>query len=352
MKKFKEIIPSLLLLFMLFSFVAYNISKFSEDANTSTETKEKTTESTTKKEKYTIGSSFYNLGFEYFTTMKNGVLAKAEELGNDVIIHDQKENVEEMVSGSINLIEQGVDALLVSPVLPEAVPIIAARAKEEGIPLIVIDVGTGGANVDAFLVSDSFGGGVLAGEYALNLIKEHSLKSKNAAILKLEPTQLYAKLRGKGFNSVMTENGYTVVAEITANGIQAEGYEAMKEILKTYGDDLAVVFSENDRMALGAAQAIDEAGKKGQIMVIGFDGDPAAITAIKEGLMQGTIVQQVYEMGELSVEIANSLLSGETIIYDDPTTKELLIPVYLIDETGEIKEQIGSAVNRQNRYNR
>ena len=90
-------------------------------------------------------------------------------------------------------------------------------------------------------------------------------------------------------------------------------------------------------MALGAVQAIEEAGKIGQIMVIGFNGDPAAITAIKEGRMQGTIAQQPFEMGELGVDVAYRLLTGQRIIYDNVESKELYTEVYLIDDTGQAR---------------
>jgi len=337
MKIVKKVLSSLLLLLMMFFFVACNGSK-SAERTMITRTKIKEAATVTTGEKYTIGWSVYNSEYEFFQSMQEGVLAKAEELGLNVITHDQKSSTLEMVTGVTDLIAEGIDALVISPINPEAMIIVVDLAKKAGIPVIVVDIGTGGADVDAFIISDSLGGGVLAGEYALNLIKEHSLTSTNVAIIKVEETSEYARRRGDGFKNVMEENGYTVVAEITANSDTTEAYEAMKDILVTYGDDIAVVFCENDRMALGAAQAIDEAGKKGKIMVIGFDGDAAAVAAIKEGSMQGTIAQQPYEMGTLGVELANTLLTGGTITYDDKEKKELYSEIYLIDETGEARK--------------
>lgn len=293
-----------------------------------------TQEPAASEKKHTIGWSVYDSSYEYFESMQNGVLDQAEDLGIDVISHNQNSNALEMVIGSINLIKEGVDALLISPVNPGGMPIIAEFAHDKNIPVIVIDVGTGGADVNAFIVSDNFGGGILAGEYALELIKKYSIPSKNAAILKVEETSQLARLRGVGFGNVLQDAGYQIVSNTTANSLTSEAYEQTKRILETYGDDLAVIFSENDRMALGAAQAINEAGKKGEILVIGFDGEPAAIEAIKRGDMQGTIAQQSYRMGELGVQLANSIFKNEPITYDTPSTKELLMEVYLIDESG------------------
>lgn len=329
-------IASLIVLSIMFFLISCNGNKSLESTHTtSTKIEESSVEDGIENDRFTIGWSVNNLSREFYQSIEAGVLAKANELGIDVITHDQKGSTAEMISGATDLIEQGIDALVIAPVAPEAMIIVSNLAREARIPLVTLDTGYNGADIDAFIVSDSFGGGILAGEHALNLIAQHSLTSKNVAIITVEEKFIYARRRGEGFKRVMNESGYNVVAEIPGNSNTVDGYEAMKEILVEYGDDLALVFAENDLMALGAAQAIDEAGKKGQIMVIGFDADPAAIKAIKEGLMQGTIAQKSFEMGELGVEVAYLLLTGGPVSYDDKLNKEIYVEVYLIDETGE-----------------
>jgi len=303
----------------------------------STQIKENTSNIMTLTKKFTFGWSVYNASLEFWESMQMGVLSAAEKLGINVIKHDEKSNEEEMITGSIDLMNQGIDALLIAPYNPELLPVIVAKAESKLIPVVAIDVGTGGADVAAFIVSDSFGGGIFAGEYAMSLIKKYSIKSNNVAIIKVQKTAKYALLRGKGFKDVMVKYGYTVVAEKTANSEELQGYEVMKEILVSYKDDLAVVFCENGTMTLGAARAIDEVGKKGEIMLIGFDSGPSVLAGIKDGSIQGTIAQQPFKMGEIGVEIANSVLLGIPVTYDDWTQKEILMEVYLIDEKGEAR---------------
>jgi ribose transport system substrate-binding protein len=332
-----------ILLIIIFTFALYKKNKSKQNQNdidtlNNVITTKVTT--TTNQPKYTIGWSVYNNSFEYFQRMTEGVLSRANELGMNVLTHDQKSSATEMITGVTKLIEQGINALVISPINPDGMFLITDLAKQANIPVIVVDIGTGGADVNAFVITDSYGGGVLAGEYALELIKEHSITSKNVAIIKVEETAKYARQRGEGFKRIMKDNVYTVVAEETANSEQSQGYEVMKKILDSYGDDLAVVFSENDRMALGAAKAIEEAGKKGQIMVIGFDGDPAAISVIKDGLMQGTIAQKPFEMGALGAELAYMAIQGKPIIFDDLDDRALFVEVYLIDETGEPRNYV------------
>lgn len=322
------------------SFNSYNPTTLRDQQTTDTDNQQNVPNATTPTGQYTFGWSIYNASSEYFITIQEGVLAKAQQLGINVLTHDQKSDSVEMVVGCINLLNQNVDALLISPFNPEQVPVIVEEANKRGIPVVIIDVGTGGADVLAFILSDSFAGGVLAGEYALTLIKKYSLKSHNVAIIKVESTSTYALRRGQGFKSVMTESGYQVVSEVSANSLTEMAYEEMKNILELYRDDLAVVFCENGSMTLGAAQAIAEAGKKGEIMLIGFDSDPSIIAAIKDGFVQGTIAQQSYKMGEIGVETAYSYLLGIPISYDDWSKKEILMEVYLIDESGNPSLQL------------
>ncbi len=288
----------------------------------------------TQQIQYTFGWSVYNSNLEFFQIMQDGVLSTAAELGIDVLSHNQNGSTTEMINGCINLISQGINALIISPVNPQALNVITDLTKQANIPTVVVDIGTGGAEVAAFIISDNFGGGILAGEYALVLLQEYQIVSQNAVIIKVEVTSTYARLRGEGFESVLSDAGYHIIAQANGNSDTLQAYEIMRGFLSAYQDDLAIVFCENDRMALGAAQAVFEAGKTGQILILGFDGIPSAIEAIKSGLMQGTIAQQPFEMGRLGVQSAKTILEGGKIIFDDVALKELYVSVYLIDQYG------------------
>jgi len=111
-----------------------------------------------------------------------------------------------------------------------------------------------------------------------------------------------------------------------------EGYKVMQDILAA-NPDVAGVFSCNDPMAVGAAQAVADAGKSGStdIYVIGFNADEIALEAIKAGTMAGTIQQVPYDMGRMTVALATDLIDGKTLDYDNDTEREIFVPVNLID---------------------
>jgi len=281
--------------------------------------------------KVKIGFSVYDMQYEYFQEMEKGTEQAATSLGYDYILHDQKSDQMQMVSGAQDLINQNISALIISPNNPEALGPIVEAAHAKKIPVIVDDIGGGSSDYDAIVISDNLGGGKMAGDYAIENIKGGS---REAAIIKAEPSAIFASRRGEGFKSTVTSAGFKVVKELSGHSKQEEGYSIMKDII-TSNPKIQVVFCENDPMAVGAAQACIDSKRK-DIMIIGFNGDKIALDAIKNGMMAATIKQSPQEMGKVTVDLADKLIKGEKIDFDDDKKKEIYISVKLITK-GDIK---------------
>src|SRR5450759_1994676 len=236
-----------------------------------------------------------------------------------------------MVSATQDMLNQGITALIISPIKPDAMGPIVDAAKAKGIPVVVDDIGGGGTNYNAIVISDNAKGGVLAAEEMDKLIKAKAGASKNVASITCEPSAVYAARRNQGFEARIKELGYTVVASLSANSKQEQGYTVMKDILSAH-PDVAGVFSCNDPMAVGAAQAIGDAGKSGSkdIFVIGFNADEIALKKIKAGQMVATVQQVPYEMGKMTVDLATKLMNGEKLKFDNDQNREIYVPVNLI----------------------
>ncbi|MDR0380867.1 MAG: substrate-binding domain-containing protein [Oscillospiraceae bacterium] len=278
-------------------------------------------------DKGTIGFSVYDMQYEFFQIMEQGTRAEIERLGYKYQLHDQKSDETEMVTGAINLINSGIQALIISPCKPEALSSIVAAAKEKNIPVVVDDIGGGGADYDAIVISDCYQGGQQAADYAVELLTGKE-GSKKVAIIKCEPEAVYAIRRGEGFKANITAAGYNVVAEVSGHSKSEEGYSIMQDLLASNAD-LVAVFAENDPMAVGAANALADAGRS-DIVVIGFNNDPEAVDAMKNGIMAATVAQYPDEMGKLTVQLADKFINGEAVTYDDPNTREIFAEVRLI----------------------
>jgi ribose transport system substrate-binding protein len=274
----------------------------------------------------TIGFSVFDMQYGFFQQMEKGTRQGVEAAGYKYVLHDQKGDEAQMIAGCQDLINQGVAALIVSPIKPEVMGPIVEAAHKAKIPVIIDDIGGGGSAYDALVVSNNYEGGALAGKFAADALK--GAKSKEVAIIKVDPSHVFAIRRGEGFKAAIEKAGFKVVKELCGHDKAEEGYTVMKDII-TSNPNVVAVFAENDPMAAAAAQAVADAKRK-DIMVVGFNADQVALEAIQAGTMVATVQQVPFEMGKLTAKLADQLLKGQKVKYDNASLKEVYVPVKVI----------------------
>jgi len=276
----------------------------------------------------TIGFSVFDMQYGFFQQMEKGTKEGVEAAGYKYILHDQKGDEAQMIAGCQDLINQGVAALIVSPIKPEVMGPIVEAAHKKHIPVIIDDIGGGGSKYDALVVSNNYEGGQLAGKFAVEQLAGKT-KSMEMAVIKVAPPPVFAIRRGEGFKAEVEKAGFKVVKELCAHDKAEEGYPVMKDII-TSNPKVVAVFGENDPMAAGAAQAVADAKRTKNIMVIGFNADQVALEAIKAGTMVATVQQLPYDMGKKTAVLADALIKGQKLTFDDVEKKEIYVPVKLI----------------------
>ncbi|MGB6777914.1 MAG: ribose ABC transporter substrate-binding protein RbsB [Planococcus citreus] len=265
---------------------------------------------------YTIGFSISTLNNPFFVTLSEGAEAKASELGATLSVVDAQDDASKQASDVEDLIQQGVDMILINPVDSEAVASAVASANNADIPVITVDRSAENGEVVSHIASDNVAGGEMAAEHLLSLVGE------GAKVAELEgvPGSSAARERGEGFNNIAADS-LDVVAKQTANFNRAEGLSVMENILQA-NPDVTGVFAHNDEMALGALEAIEASGK--DVTVVGFDATNDAVAAVEEGRLAGTIAQKPEMIGEMAVETAIQHLDGEEVEASIPVELELI----------------------------
>jgi ribose transport system substrate-binding protein len=268
--------------------------------------------------------------YEFFQAMEKGTREAAAALGWDYVLHDEKSDVNEMVTGATALLDE-VDVLIISPFKPDALGPIVAAAKAKGIPVIVDDIGGGGTPYDAIVISDNAGGGTQAADFMDAQIKTHAGATKKVVSISCPPDAVYAARRNEAFRKRITELGYDIVTDLSGNSVAEQGYTVMKDALAK-NPDIAGMFSCNDPMAGGASNAIKDAGKDPvkDIVTVGFNADPEALTLIQNGGLSATIAQDPTGMGALTVQLADEVLQGQTPKFDNVENREVYMPVKLV----------------------
>ncbi len=219
---------------------------------------------------------------------------------------------EDAVEQQINMVQDAIsqqpDALIFAPSQPATAVNVLLRAKEAGIPVILVDTGMpdGFEDYVTYIGTDNFAAGKMGGEALAALLKT----GDKALLLDGTPGNPSMNRRIDGAAEVLEAAGIVVAARLPAFSDREKAYSATQAALQT-NPDLAGVFSGSDEQALGSMRALKQSGRA--VPVIAVDGDNDAVKAILAGDMYGTIAQGNYKMGELAVEKALDAIAGKPV---------------------------------------
>ncbi len=263
-----------------------------------------------------IGFSISTLNNPFFVTLSEGAKEQAKEMGATLTVIDAQDDAAKQASDVEDLIQQGVDLILINPTDSSAVVAAVESANNAGIPVITVDRSSEGGEVVSHIASDNKAGGELAGQFLVELVGE------GAKVVELEGIagSSAARDRGMGFNEI-AKGKLDIVAKQTANFNRAEGLTVMENILQA-NPDIKGVFAHNDEMALGALEAIEAAGK--DVKVVGFDATDDAVKSVEAGKLAGTVAQKPDLIGKKAVEAAVQSLKGETVETSIPVELDLI----------------------------
>jgi ribose transport system substrate-binding protein len=274
-------------------------------------------------EQYTIGLSLSTLNNPFFVTLRDGAQAAADAAGVELIVVDAQDDSAREATNIEDLIQRGVDALLVNPTDADAIVPSIERANAAGIPVFTIDRAASGGEIVSHIASDNVAGGRMAAEFLCTAL------GGQGKVVELEGIAgtSAARDRGQGFNEYMSSEctGVEIVARQTANFNRAEGLTVFENILEAQ-PVIDGVFAHNDEMILGAIEAAKAANRAGEIVFVGFDAVDDAVAAVEAGDLAATVAQQPSEMGRLGIETAVQHLNGETVESYIPVALSLVTP--------------------------
>lgn len=232
-------------------------------------------------------------------------------------------------------IAQGYDVLCVNVVDRTDAAVIVDKGRKADIPIIFFNREPVSADMERwektyYVGVETEDGGRIQGEIFLQQYekqKESIDRNKDGVIqyviLEGEPGHQDTTIRTESCIKTIKEAGVKLerLATTSANWRRTQGKEKMDAWLKEFGDQIEILFSNNDEMALGALDAMEEHTiPTGQIKVIGLDGLEEARSAVRDGKMLGTVLNDVDSQAECVIELAISLGTGrepKNILYMD-----------------------------------
>ncbi|MCY9658815.1 ABC transporter substrate-binding protein [Paenibacillus chondroitinus] len=233
----------------------------------------------------------------------------------DLKFSDAQQKQENQIKAIRSFIAQKVDVIAMAPVVETGWEAVLKEAKDAKIPVILVDRGIDKKNEDlytSFIGSDF----IVEGQNAAKAMAEHLGDKGN--IVELEGTvgASAATDRKKGFDDEIKKHpNIKIVKSQSGDFNRATGKQVMEAILKSpEGKDIQGVYAHNDDMALGAIQAIEEAGKKpgSDVKIVSIDGIKEAFEAVKAGKLN-TVVECNPLLGPQLFQAAKDLKAGKQL---------------------------------------
>ncbi|MET8767021.1 substrate-binding domain-containing protein [Streptomyces sp. NPDC004658] len=266
-----------------------------------------------------MGLSLSTLNNPFFVQIRSGAQAEAKKLGVDLTVTDAQNDASQQANQLQNFTSSGLGAIIVNPVDSDAASNSVKAADKAKIPVIAVDRGVNHASVDTLVASDNVAGGELA---AKTIAEKLGGKGK-IVILQGQAGTSAARERAAGFaQGLKAYPGIQVLAQQPADFDRTKGLDVMSNLLQAHPDVQGVI-AANDEMALGAIKALgSKAGRS--VQVVGFDGTPDGLSAVKNGTLYASVAQQPSQLGKIAVDNALKAVRGDKV---DPTVK---VPVKVV----------------------
>ncbi|MGY6704520.1 substrate-binding domain-containing protein [Roseinatronobacter sp.] len=211
-----------------------------------------------------------------------------------------------------NAINRGVAGLVLAPSDPDALVPAVRRAYENGIPVVIIDSALGEdgeGSFQAFLSTDN----CAAGEQVAQRMIEEAGTTGKVGIMSYVAGVGSEIGRVGCFSDYLRENSeLEIVGPLYSQSQMANALNQTTDMLAS-NPDLVGIFGANEPTAVGMGRAIIQAGKVGELVALGFDGNEDLQEFVRDGVLTATAVQGSFAMGELGVQAVMDILAGETV---------------------------------------
>ncbi|HEY0856298.1 MAG TPA: ABC transporter substrate-binding protein [Albitalea sp.] len=244
--------------------------------------------------KIVLGFSQIGAESEWRTANTESIKQAAKDAGIDLKFADAQQKQENQIKAIRSFIAQRVDVIAFSPVVESGFETVLREAKAAKIPVILTDRAVNVKDDSlyvTFMGSDFLEEGRKAGRWLVEKMKDHK---GDVNIVELQGTVGSAPAidRKKGFEEVIkADPRFKIIRSQTGDFTRAKGKEVMEAFLKAEGKKINVLYAHNDDMAIGAIQAIEEAGMKPakDIVIVSIDAVKGAFEAMMAGKLNVSV---------------------------------------------------------------
>lgn len=284
----------------------------------------------------TLNEERYAKDRAYFEEAAERAGAKVEFASCDDKVSIQTAKVETLLS-------KGVDVLVIQPVNSEAASSLVTLAKRDGVPVVAYDRIIRNGDLDAYVTQNSFEVGVLQAKEAV----EATGGKGNYVLLMGEAGHSVAEEITRGVDSILAKypDVKIVVRQNHPGWSTALALSTVENALTRYKNKVDAVLANNDGMAMGAIQALQEQKLAGKVFVGGADADLAAVQNLVRGTQAMTVLKGIKPLAEAAVQTALTLAKGKPVQGDERVFNgKVQVPVVNTPVTRVVKTNLDDTV--------
>ena len=259
----------------------------------------------------------------FWLSIKAGADDAGKEFGAEIIWKGPAKETD--YTQQINIVEdfvnKKVDGIVLAPSSGDSLVNPAKKAKEAGIPVVIIDSGIKWEDYVSYISTDNFKGGVIAAERMAEILGG---KGK-VAILANDTGSVSTEEREKGFKETIEKKfpNIKIVAFDYGGADRAKSANKAEDFI-TRIPDLNGIFASNESSAVGALRAINVKAVQGKVKLVGFDSSPDIVAGVKAGIIDSLVLQDPYKMGYEGVKAILNHKNGKPVERRIDTGVELL----------------------------
>ena len=212
-----------------------------------------------------------------------------------------------------NFTTRKVDGIVLAPLDSRALVGPVDRAVKANVPVVIFDSDLNSDKKVSFVATDNYKGGVIAAEHLAKLLGEKG----NVILLRLQVGSASTEAREAGFLDTLKSKfpNIKILSSDQYGGATREtAYQASQNLLNRYGREVNGIFCPNENTAIGMTKALRDIGKAaGKVKMIGFDSGTQSVLDLKNGDLQGLVVQNPMLMGYLGVTTMVNHLQGKPV---------------------------------------
>ncbi|MDD2534030.1 MAG: sugar ABC transporter substrate-binding protein [Eubacteriales bacterium] len=264
-----------------------------------------------------------HLSNNFTNTLARAIRDRADELGIDLVVLDAQQSVARQANQIETLVNDGIAGIIIEPAATKGLDDALDLCEQQGIPVVLVTQRIANeATIDCFVGPDSREGGRLQMAYCLE-----QLNNQGEIVILHGPVGASAQqLRYLGYHDVLLgKPDVQIVAELNADWSESKAQEIVANWLAA-GKRFDAVVAQNDEMALGALAALEAIDLADQVVIVGVDASPEAISAVYAGKMSATISQQTDLQGTQALDACIALANHQTI------QKEIFIDQLIVSE--------------------